>query len=257
MSVLLRDSFDTYTTVSQRNNSVAGSPTIGAFGRNGTNGLRINAPTGATWAQKPFPAVGTALVHVAFNPQSLSFATTHLLIALLDNGTAQVDLRVTPSGKLRFTRNGTQIGSDSTNSLAAAVYVHIIIKVVIHNSAGSIECRVNGVSTGWIPSTGSLDTQNSANATVDAARLDVTSADANVDFRFDDLVILDTAGSVNNDFLGDVRVEGGVVNADGSPVDWTALSGSDVSNVDENPPDEATTYHHPATAGPINVVSQG
>jgi hypothetical protein len=74
--------------------------------------------------------------------------------------------------------------------------------------------------------------------------------------RIDDLYVLDTSGSLNNDFLGDVRVDAHYpVTPDGTNHAWTPSTGSDnFAMVDEvtpnitdynstNTPDAVDTFH--------------
>ena len=61
--------------------------------------------------------------------------------------------------------------------------------------------------------------------------------------RWDDLYVLDLSGSVNNDFLGDMRVEAIFPTAPGSHTDFTPIgSGANWSAVDDATIDGDTTY---------------
>src|SRR3990172_12065978 len=162
------DGFDTYTTLSQKY-TVEGTPTIGAFGRNSTNGVQINNNNEGILAG--IPAVSTVIVAVAFILNTVSSGADVPIIALWDGGTLQVDLRLDVSGHFFFTRNGTLMGARSTNAIIEDVYHHLEFQVTINNATGSIELRVDGTATGWIQTTGGLDTQNTANASVNGVRL--------------------------------------------------------------------------------------
>ena len=69
------------------------------------------------------------------------------------------------------------------------------------------------------------------------------------DCYIDDIYILDTNGSAPcNDFLGPVRVEAIVPNADGTHTDWTANTGDRYAALDEVISNEDTTYVYGSTA---------
>ena len=61
--------------------------------------------------------------------------------------------------------------------------------------------------------------------------------------RYDDLYVCDDQGSNNNNFLGEVIVRTLLPSGAGTYTQWTPLSGSNYENVDEESPDEDTTYN--------------
>lgn len=252
MAILHLDGFDTYTSLSQEY-TVTGSPAIGAFGRNGTSGVRSG--NGIEQFSKTIPATGTVIVGFGFRVDTPSSGNNVPICQLMDSASIQVDLRLTSTNQILFTRNGTQIGSTSSNSFTEDVYYFVELKVLISNTVGTIECRVNGTSTGWVPSTGSLDTQTSANSTVNAVKLGASASSNACTVSNDDYRIFDTTGTANNDFGGDMRIEEHVPNADGSPVDWTASSGNDYQTVDDNPPNDDTDYISSSTAAQRSVFT--
>ena len=70
---------------------------------------------------------------------------------------------------------------------------------------------------------------------------------------FDDLYLCDGLGSVNNTFLGDIRVQALLPTSDGAATDWTPSAGSDhYALVNEVPSDGDASYVASATPGDID-----
>lgn len=69
-----------------------------------------------------------------------------VLIQYLDgSGNVQCDVRLTTSGKLIFTQNGTQIGSTSSYVVTTAAWIYIEFKALFGTSSnGTCEVKVNG-----------------------------------------------------------------------------------------------------------------
>lgn len=111
-------------------------------------------------------------------------------------------------------------------------------KIYIHDSSGYIIIRANEDIilnvTGIDTKTGSIDYINQLGGHFNSPGMHV-----------DDIYFLNTQGSVNNDFLGDVRVEFRQPDGNGSYTQFTGSDGDSLNNyqlVDENVRDEDTTY---------------
>lgn len=155
-----------------------------------------------------------------------------------------ISIRLTTAGKLQVLRGGgvgsgqastTQIGSDSTNTIAINTGYHVVVTVLVSNTVGTVTVTVNGSSTGWQALTGQ-DTQNGGAAQISAFGLGGNVAATPI--YYDDVWLAATD-------LGDCRVT--PINAstgDGTLADFTPSTGTDNgAMVDENPPDGDTTYN--------------
>lgn len=247
MALLFMDSFDHWGTTHQLMKYTAnpnGSMTVGAVGRNSTNGgtfgqtvfggsLRLGlAPSGTTCI------IGKAVRYAAL-------PTNNELFTILDGTSDQCQLRVKSDGALEFRRGAaTVLGTSSAGVLSSATTYYIELKVVIHNSAGAYDVRVNGVS---VLSGSGADTQQTANAQWTAVEL--CNLATSLTITGDDLYILDGTGSVNNDFLGDHRVVAALPDGVGNDDDWTPTSGDNYTNVDDATPDDETTVVSSGTVG--------
>ena len=127
-----------------------------------------------------------------------------------------------PSGQVAISQSIHALDSDSAaGSINAA-------------AAPSSEWTITGVDTK--ASTDSFETS------WDMLRLSAwRSGDGTV---IDDLYVCDGTGTTNNDFLGNIYVEGIDPNGDGNSTQLTPSTGSNWQNVDEsNPSDGDTTYN--------------
>lgn len=138
---------------------------------------------------------------------------------------------------------GTVLGT-STYSLNLSTWYYIEFKVYIHDTAGTAEVRVNGSE--WINIT-NVDTKGYASSAYANTWLMRGSSGGYT--YIDDLYVLDTNGSVNNDFLGDVKIEVIRPTGAGNSTDFTPSTGSNWQNVDDTTPDDDSTYNYHAPQG--------
>jgi len=132
--------------------------------------------------------------------------------------------------------NGTILGTGTTT--LGSQWWFFEIKVYIHDTAGTVEVRLNGNVE--ILVTG-IDTKHQAHNYVPSVGL--RSGNSNPVWR-DDLYICNAQGSKNNDFLGDIRVDALRPNAAGIYTDFTPSAGSNYQNVDESyGPDDDSAYN--------------
>lgn len=248
MTLRFIDSFDHYATadLTQKWTSIGSSTTIAAGGRRGTNSLRMSSS--GSEVTKTLDAQGTWFVGFSFKPGGAAVSDA-VILAFKDAGSTQADIRFVTDGTLRATRNGTTLAT-SSNSLSSGNTYYIECKVVISDTVGVVEVRVNGSSTGWINITGQ-DTKNTSNATANVIRLGgyIVSGGTGV-CDFDDVYICDAQGSVNNNFLGDVRVDCYLPDANGNSSQLTGSDGNSVDNfqlVDEAAPNGDTDYVQSST----------
>lgn len=143
-------------------------------------------------------------------------------------------------------QTGTQIGTTATPAVTADAYQHIETMVTFDSTVGEVEVRVNGVT---VLSLTGVDTTASANQecsqiglTCGPNNTTLSLTDPNVTTDIDDCFCYDDTGSFNNTFIGDRRVLTLFPNADTAIADWTPLSGSGFSNIDEADPDDDTSY---------------
>ena len=263
MTLLFIDSFDHYTTTAQTlekwtNTGVYFTAAgVGAYGRYGTNGFRVtgNGANDSAYLAYQLPSQPQTLI--AGNARRFSSIMAKTAqgynngIGFTDAGVFQVSMVVDTDGSIYVVRGswlaGTLLGTSATGIVKKNSWSYIEFKATIHNTTGSYEVKVNGVS---VLSDTNVDTQDTANAYADKVYIGLKSGnDQSTGTWLDDLYICDDQGSESNDFLGDIRVQCLFPSGAGNYSQWTPLSGNNYENVDEATPDDDTTYVHTTVSG--------
>lgn len=254
MALIFCDSFDHYSTTSQKYDQVTSpeatiNSTAGRFG----NGLFSD--TGRNQGQfviKAFSTTYTTLI-VGFNFQAATaLNSAGIFLGFLESGTVHVDLRNDAGGHLQLTRNGTVLGTGAT-SLSTGVNYYIEVKVTISDTVGVAEIKINGVAELTLSS---QDTRNGGSGVINQLKLG-NFANYVVKY-FDDLYVCDTSGSTNNTYLGDVRIESLFPNGNGNYSQFTGSDGNSVDNyllVDETTPNEDTDYVEDSNVNDIDTYA--
>ena len=156
-----------------------------------------------------------------------------------DNTQAEhLGLQIRLGGEIRLTRGAsTEIETSVGLGLVTGAWYYLELKVKIDNAAGEYELRINGSTV--FSDTG-IDTQDTGIASVGS----VTFYSTTIKTYYDDIYVLDTTGSINNDFLGGVKVILLSPDGDTGDADFTPSSGGDnYADVDEGVTvDDDTTY---------------
>jgi hypothetical protein len=213
-------------------------------GRFGGNALSMTALATLT---KTIAANATKYtIGIAFNLPALPTAT-QIMVSFTDGGSTQVDLRVTAAGNLQVTRNGTQLGSNSVSVLTTG-YHYIELSVLINASTGTVDLKVDESTSGWISLTGQ-NTRATANTQVNGIKITAPVANTVID----DIYLNDSAGSVNNGFIGDKRIAALTVTGIGTTNSWLPVGQATADLcVDDPVPNDDTDY---ISSNVVNDVS--
>lgn len=243
MALLFIDGFDHYATADltkKWTSILSGSPTINAsLGRRSTGCLVNRTNLLKTLASN----YATLVVGVAITPNDLANGVTSFL-KLRDAGSEQIDLRWTTLGAIQVTRNGTSLGTSANGVLSDTAYRYVEVKATIHDTTGAVEVRVDGAAVLTLTN---VDTKNTANAYVNQVVISGTLTGSSS--YYDDFYVCDNSGSTNNDFLGDVRVDALLPNADGDYAQLTPSTGTDHYALVDDATPNTTDYNESATAG--------
>lgn len=243
MALLFIDGFDHYATADiPKKWSAYDQATISAIGRRGSGALNTGtgASSGATLTLSN--TYSTLILGAAL--KFSSFTGTHIPLQFTDGGVGQVYLEVSSDGVLAVYRSGTKLGQSLPGVVRIDSWFYLEMKVVINDTTGAVEVRVNGST---VVALTNVDTQATANAYATAIRFYGNLSAPSV--TVDDLYLLDTSGTVNNDFLGDCRVDAYLPTVDGAVQAWTPTpAGTHYTTVDETTPN-ATDYVSSATVG--------
>jgi hypothetical protein len=223
-------------------------------GRNGTTAFTV--VRGNAWVERVLDAQATWIVGVAVNTRTNN--GTNGIIALLDGAVVHGVLVIDASGILKYYRgNETTLLATGTTTLAGSVFNYIELKVLISDTVGTIDIKVNGVTetlTFASGSNGSQDTRNAGNATADRIRIGGMNTNNTIARDFDDVYVCDgTGSSPTNTFLGDVRVQYIPPNGNGNTSNLVGNDGNSTDNyllVDETgSPNGDTDYVESSTVG--------
>lgn len=263
MALRFIDSFDHYATADAVKKGYSSSyfgaspgdigMTIGAYGRNSTNGMRCRSSASAGQQSVTTLTVTnvsgtTAVVGFGFKMSALP-SEEAVVVQIWNASAAQISLTVSTGGALSVRRGGkagTALVTTST-TLSAATYYFLELKILFHDTTGTYEVRIDGVDEG--SGTGA-DTIASGSAGWDSLVFGNVEMGADRSFDFDDLYVCDGSGGVEDTFLGDHRVVCVVASSgNGTNTDWTCSTGSDHGAlVDESTPN-TTDYNFSGTSG--------
>jgi len=127
MTLLFCDGFDHYTTVLDKWTTNDSGTITAAEGRNGTAGMKYGGYQ--SYTRKTLSSSNQVLTAgVALYVPSLTQVAGVIVLAFLDNGSYQCDVRVNADATLKITRNNTTLAT-STKSIAAAAWYYIELQV--------------------------------------------------------------------------------------------------------------------------------
>lgn len=216
-------------------------------GRRGTNSLRLASTTGRLLTRH-FPTPQEDFWVAGAVRYDVPLGSNQDLFNLVDAaGNNQIQVRATPAGGLLVYRGpATALLVTSSIGLTIGAYTFVELKGIIHNTAGSVEIRVNGVSGG---SASNVDTQQSSTfTTVSAVQFGLAGLTSSAPCDLDDLVWGDLQGAVDNDFPGDVAVVSTLPNGAGTSTQLTPSAGANYAAVDDATPN-TTDYISSGTDG--------
>jgi len=187
-------------------------------------------------------ASGGATRYIAFRLRLSALPPTNdvSFLHLLDDASVQLDFRVTALGAIKATRAGTLLGTSSNGIVAANVYRHYEVKVLIANSGGTIDIWQDGIN---VLSLSGLDTQVTANARINQVQLSYYTNGTHVtaiNADFCDWVVSDSQ-------INQARVDYFPGNAVGNSSQWTKSAGTNnYENIDETGSKDTADYNSTA-----------
>jgi hypothetical protein len=245
VSLRFMDGFDHYATADislkwTSSSSYGIAATGGRFGA----GKGFTSFGSAGYVYKTLDNQATWIVGCAYNGPA---ATSQVIVALLDAGSAQIELRLDASNHVVVTRNGTVLGT-SVATFNPTIYHYYELKATIHPSTGSYEVQVDGLS---VLSGSGANTRNTANSYANQVSFlgSPASGGTNLGTNLDDIYICDGTGAANNNFLGDTRIYSLYPASAGNSTQWTPSAGANYAAVDEAAQNGDTDYVADSTVG--------
>jgi len=257
MATLFMTGFNGITTaqLDRRGAYGVGTLTIGATGEYG-QALRIQSGADSLYAAliTEGSPVATVYAGVRVKPVSVDAGDDPdlgIVFSLGEVSTEGTNITVTydfTSESFEVTGPGpshTYLGGTPTGLFSASEWHTVEVMCTVSGASGAVILRVDGHT--YYSGTG-LDTQYGAATGSDYIGLGGWGMG---DAYFDGVYVNDTTGEgLAAGFFGPFRVDAVFPSADGSITDFTPLSGTNVSNVDDgNTPDDATSYNESTTSG--------
>ncbi len=162
--------------------------------------------------------------------------------AFFEGTLMHINMNQRSNGALSIERGldgGVELGRTAAGVITANVWVYLEVGVRIHDTLGWVEVWADGTK---VLDLTNQDTRNGG-ATGLIDRVGWNSHRDTINY-FRDVYILNEQGSAPlNDRLGPVHVKAYQPDGAGNYADFTPSAGSNQDNVDEDPPDDDTTYN--------------
>jgi len=245
MTLLFIDGFTHYTDIFDKWDFYSGSPTFQSLGgRFFGDSLQFNSAepiekffgTGIEemvvgFAFKPVSSPSSSNVFMEFT--NGDYPSTGHAALYFDSVNLNMDLYT--GGSLR----------GSTSAWVLGEWRYVEIKIKVGDPTGTYEVKIDGVTE--LSDTNADVLASGGEDKISIVRFGVAGSIGTNEL--DDVYMLDTAGSVNNDFLGAVTVETLAPTADGNTTNFTRSSGvANYEMVDDAAPDGDSTYNSSSTA---------
>lgn len=247
MTLLFADGFDHYDSAALMARKWDGSGT-GVTQATGRNGRAWSVPNAATY--KNVANKQTLINGFAYYVTG-TIAGSNAIMSYKDAGTIQVDLVINTNGSISVRRNGvTVLGTTSAGLVHITTWHYIEWKVKIDNTVGTVHVHLDGTEV--LALTGQ-DTQQTANAYATTVNFEYPGYGN----YYDDFYLCDDAGSLNNDFLGDVKIETLYPDGAGNSTQWTPSAGNNYDCVNETIQNDDTDYVEESTVNDIDLYTYG
>jgi hypothetical protein len=237
------------------------------FGAGGTGALSIVAGA-SRWANPAFrvgnfnvagvvkvlSSQGAWVVGVAFKMAALPPLVAPVL-GLQDSGARHMELFLDTAGHVIVSRAGTTLGTSSA-TVPVGAWCFLEMKVVIATSGGTYDVQLNGVNI--LSGVGNTNPTGTGTANTVFLGPLVVGDGRSMTWDYCDLYVCDGTGSVNNDFLGDVRVELVMPTGAGATTAWAHTgAASNWQAVSEAPADDDTSYVSTSSVGAVDTYAHG
>ena len=188
--------------------------------------------------------LGFAFKHESTGTDSVGIA--YAMCGFSNVGVYQTFFNVKFDGTIRVYNGDTAVLGTTTFALSAQTWYYIEVKVKFSSTVGTVDIQVDGVNVLSLTGLDTVDNSSTGNSA--SSFFFQSNPDFGKERDFDDVYLLDSLGTTNNDFLGDVTIETILPSADSS-VAWSRSGGStNAENVDEALRDDDTTYVHSLTS---------
>ncbi len=222
-------------------------------GRNGGVALQLSGASEAVASVQLFdPEPQTIIVGFALRPIDLTSAQPIFEARINSNQRTRITLNT--DGTLSVARGNDSPTATGSTVLSVNTWYYIELKTFVADSGngagqGTYELKIDGA----VEVSGTASMVSSGRNGVNLITFNSGGSFGVTAFQVDDVYVCDDQGSVNNDYLGDIRVATLFPNGDDTQA-WTTSSGSDhYSLVNENPADGDATYVETSTTNAFDI----
>lgn len=250
MALLFVDSFDTTTTVARMAERYGASSTGFASLVTGRTGNAFRFGNNANYLQtRVLPTSGSTFI-IGLGYKATAF--DQIILRIYESATLHLYLKTNSSGNLLVYRGDNTLLGTSSTVLSISSWYYLEFKGAIHDSTGSFTVRIDGATFGGLTAS-SQDTRNGATGIWDSVMLGPNGG-VGSQFDADDFYICDGSGSVNNDFLGNIKITAVLPQTDGvggagGAQEWTPSTGTDHGALVDEADPNSTDYVSSSTAG--------
>ena len=260
MSLLAWDSFDYDDTahLAAYYETVEAGASIVAGGRCSTNCLRTEGTPSFRGVEKGLSTSDSTIIFTAAIKR-ISGTNSGVLFQVMHGGTGGLQIYLSSNGSISGRASPSAPFAPVTFTtpgglMASNAFHHLQMKILLSNTVGRVQIRVDGSLTDNYDSGAVLNTTDNG-VTYTGVRIGGMGFTSGNLIYYDDLVIMDSLGTTCKDFLGDIRVEALEPTAAGNKQQWTLGAGSsNYSAVDDGAtPDDDTTYITSSTVNQIDT----
>lgn len=213
--------------------------------RTGTGAALLADASSYSASTKALPASGSAVVGFALYCLN-NVGQNGAFCYVREGTTTHVRLEL-QSGKLRVARGDGTALATGTTTLSPNTWYYIELKTTIHDTTGSYELRIDGVTE---LSASGVDTKNGGTTGQWDRVLFTGLGFGSMYLHIDDLYVCDGSGALNNTFLGAVKVQTLYPQTgNGTNTGLTPSTGTDHGALVDETPANTSDYNSSATVG--------
>ena len=258
MALLFIDGFDHYG-----NNAIVATRKWTQSGSGGVNGPVAGLTGSAMQFYGGHPSSGFGIIKLMPTPGDVFFLGFAVrwsgsgppqreFIWFREGSVEHITIGITTGSLLYVKRGATVLATATTHALLFDAWYYIEVKIVIHDTTGSVEVRIDGVTVTFNASLTNIDTREGGTGIVDNFALSGGFGGGGDPYiTVDDLYLCDDAGGApRNTFLGVVKAESLMPQTgNGTNVGLTPSTGTDHGALVDEVPPNTTDYNSSPTVG--------
>jgi hypothetical protein len=178
--------------------------------------------------------------------------TNGIALYFQDAGTTQCQIQINADGSYGlYTPGGVAISAAAAGSWPSTSWHSLQFKIAFSNTVGTFQARLDGSTTDALNATGLNTRQGTVNSYFNRFRAVINNT-----CGLDDVVLMDTTGSANNNIPGDLRIWTSAPSGAGSSTQFTSSSGANYTQTGI-PSNGDAGYVSSSTVGHVDLYAMG